>query len=231
MPRSPSASRALQRAKTIDQIKSIARGMMIKQGTASLSLRGIAGEMGVVPAALYRYYASRDDLITALIVDAFHSYAEALQAAYDANQKRSTADRIIAMGRAYRRWALDHLTDFHLIYGTPIPDYKAPAEVTTPESALGFVPLATTITEAVEQGDLKLEPLPDARLQPQLEGLASAYEGRFSPPVVYTGLIIWQQVHGFVILEAFGHMQTFGDTNLLYESELNDMLRRLGWRS
>ena len=67
--------RARVRAEMIDEIKTVARRHLATDG-ANLSLRAVARDMGMVSSALYRYFASRDDLLTALIIDAYDKVAE-----------------------------------------------------------------------------------------------------------------------------------------------------------
>ena len=90
----------------------MARQQMAEEGTAALSLRSIARRMGVTAPALYRYYADRDALITALITDAYNDLANTLEAARDAAPAGDYAQRIYDAALAYRRWALDHPTDY-----------------------------------------------------------------------------------------------------------------------
>src|ERR1039457_6153799 len=53
------------------EITEIARSQLATEGAAGLSLRAIAREMGMVSSAIYRYFPSRDDLLTSLITDAY----------------------------------------------------------------------------------------------------------------------------------------------------------------
>ncbi len=93
----PLTRRERVRAATIDEIKEIARRHIAEKGAAALSLRAIAREMGMTSPALYRYFASRDDLVTALIVDAYNSLADALEAARDACEEADHAGRLAAI--------------------------------------------------------------------------------------------------------------------------------------
>jgi AcrR family transcriptional regulator len=124
--------RESQRQDTREEIKAFARQQMAAEGTAALSLRAIARDMEMTAPALYRYFPSREDLITALIVDAFNALADALEAADAAPTQQDYGSRLRAVLMAYRGWALEHPTDFQLIYGNPIPGYSAPRELTVP---------------------------------------------------------------------------------------------------
>ena len=117
---------------TREEIKETARGLMAINGTAGLSLRAIAREMGMTAPALYHYYASLNDLITALILDAFTQLADTLETTAADPALTTVAERLTAVANANRQWALDHPLDFQLIYGNPIPDYEQPADITYP---------------------------------------------------------------------------------------------------
>ncbi|MBL8166000.1 MAG: helix-turn-helix transcriptional regulator, partial [Anaerolineae bacterium] len=65
----------------IQAIKDTARQLMAEHGTDGLSVRGIAKVLGITPPAIYHYFASLDELITALITDNFNALADALEAA------------------------------------------------------------------------------------------------------------------------------------------------------
>ena len=55
-------------------------GQVAEGGAGSVSLNAIARAMGMSPAALYRYFASRDALLAELVVEAYGSLADAVAA-------------------------------------------------------------------------------------------------------------------------------------------------------
>ena len=59
------------RAATIEEIKATALEQMRESGTTDIRFTDIARAMGMTPPALYRYFADRDELLSALIVDGF----------------------------------------------------------------------------------------------------------------------------------------------------------------
>ncbi len=218
------------RAATIDEIKQIARQHMAEKGAASLSLRAIAREMGMTSPALYRYFASRDDLVTALIVDAYHSLAETLRSARDAAPEDDHAARVLQTARAYRNWALAHPADYQLIFGTPIPGYHAPPEITDPAAAQSMMVFISILDSAYRAGALRQEEVtPELmeQLQPWIDKFG--YEG--SPAVVHLALAGWAQIHGLVSLELYGHLcapDAGGDAAALFETEIRAMMVRMG---
>jgi len=205
---------------------------MAEYGTAGLSLRGIARELDVTAPALYNYYARLDDLITALIVDAYTALAEVLEAA-DAGQPRARhADRLMAVLLAYREWAMAHPVDFSLIYGNPIPGYRAPAEATTPPARRGFAVILAILAEALASGEL--QPQPEHLHQPpdlhvRLPSAGETQAEPVPPAVIYLGVMGWTRIHGMIMLELFNHTDTLVDNHAaFYRHEVESLLRSIG---
>src|SRR5215469_12823473 len=122
----PAASiRARVRAEMIGEIKAVARRHLETDG-ANLSLRAVARDMGMVSSALYRYFASRDELLTALILDAYNALGDTVEAA-DAGitDRTKLRARWFASTGAVRSWALANPAEYALIYGSPVPGYAA----------------------------------------------------------------------------------------------------------
>lgn len=216
------------------EIKSIARAQMAENGTAALSLRAIATQMGMSAPSLYNYYPDRDALITALIVDAFNALADALIAARDSHADAHAVDRLIAVLMAYRGWAMDNPTEFQLIYGTPIPHYHAPREVTVPAVVRGFVVIVGLVEELLHSDRFMACPpydvIPDA-VRANLESMIRRDGYPVSPMAVYLGIVGWTQLHGLIALEAYHHLQAVvGDTEAHYYAQVLNMLRSFGVR-
>jgi AcrR family transcriptional regulator len=108
------------------EILTAARRQLADEGAAALSLRAIARELGMSSSAIYRYFPSRDELLTQLIVEAYESVGRAAQQAQAATRGQSTADQLRAVWRAVRSWALAHPHEYALIFGSPVPGYRAP---------------------------------------------------------------------------------------------------------
>lgn len=230
---SPSRRERLHDA-TREEIKTIARRHMAEQGTAAISLRGIAREMGITAPALYRYYADRDELITALIVDAYNATADTLEAVRDALPPEATTQRLLAMMLTYREWAVAHPADYALILGNPIPGYKAPSEITTPAARRTLVLFMEQIEVAWQQGQLTppveyRELLP--RFQQQIVGGPQHYGATMPHPALEVVLGMWGKLHGLISLELFGHLQPIvGDPRELYRFEALALLARMGYK-
>lgn len=219
--------REKQRENMLEEIKHLARQQMREKGTAGLSLNAIAREMDVSAPALYRYYDSRDALVTTLIYEAFTGLAEALEAAAAENQDRGPGVRLRAVLLAYRTWALEHPTDFELIYGNPIPGYAAPEDLTTPAAQRGFAVILMILADAHAAGRLHYP----AEMPAVPEGLSLRMPPGLDLPemVVHIGVMGWAQIHGMISLELFHHSTTMlSDPGLFYRHEVDSMLRRFG---
>jgi AcrR family transcriptional regulator len=130
MPKGPTP-RQLAREQNIERIKSLALTQLAETGAGSLSLRAIARELNLVSSAIYRYYASRDDLLTDLIVDAYGDLADRLEAAGSAG-RRGPRRRWVDTCLALRAWAVAEPHRWALIYGSTIPGYAAPPDTIAP---------------------------------------------------------------------------------------------------
>jgi len=105
------------RAELTREITEVARGQLATEGAGGLSLRAVARDMGMVSSAIYRYFPSRDDLLTALIVDGYNAIGEVAEQADAASPAGDYPGRWLAVGRAVRDWALAHPHEYALVYG------------------------------------------------------------------------------------------------------------------
>ncbi|WP_333618874.1 TetR/AcrR family transcriptional regulator [Dietzia sp.] len=123
--------RAAARAETMRRITELGLEQLDAEGVAGLSLREVARELGLVSSAVYRYVASRDDLLTLLLVDCFTSLAEAALGGDDGGAGRPPRRRYIAVAGRIRAWAVERPERWTLLYGSPVRGYAAPGEETT----------------------------------------------------------------------------------------------------
>lgn len=214
--------RERNRLATLSEIKTTARAQMAERGAAGLSLREVARQMGLSSAAIYRYFANRDDLVTALIVDAFTDLGGALDDADAALSPDDLFGRFVALAVAYRGWALAHPGDYALIFGTPIPGYHAPPEITQAAAQRGMGRFVEVALTAHRQGRGRRGPgAGEARSDPNVRDLP--------PDVRAMALASWGQMHGLVSLELFGHLDSLGvDPAALYRNEVVAMAEREG---
>lgn len=122
--------RAAAREEMMRRILEAGRAQLDRDGVESLSLREVSREIGVVSSAVYRYVASRDDLLTLLVVDCYNDVGDAVDADDQASAGESAKRRYIEVAARMRRWAAAHPERWTLLYGTPVRGYAAPSEQT-----------------------------------------------------------------------------------------------------
>ena len=148
VPMEQKAKTARQRAREeiTEEILAAARARLTSQGPGELSLRAVARDVGMVSSAVYRYFASRDELLTALLIEGYDSLGACVEEA-----DRSVTDRADISGRwtvacrAIRSWSIDHPGDYALLYGSPVPGYAAPQDTIAPATRVISVLIATMI--------------------------------------------------------------------------------------
>lgn len=184
-------------------IKDEARKQLAAEGAAKLSLRAVARELGMVSSALYRYFPSRDDLLTALIVDAYDAVGAAAETALaEAPDPDDHPARWIALCSAVRTWALAHPHEYALIYGSPVPGYTAPQDTIEPASRVGLA-LISIARDAHRSDGIALPPLAE-ELRPEAHRLAADIAPGLPPAVVVALVAAWSQLFGLISFEIFG---------------------------
>jgi AcrR family transcriptional regulator len=221
------------REAAISEIKATARRQMAEQGQAALSLGAIARAMGMTTPALYRYFESRDALITELIIDAYQALTRALEQADAATPSDAYAARFRALARAYRDWAVAHPHEYALIYGTPIPGYHAPRERTVPVAARILLAFGMLFKAAWEVGSLRI-PAAYTTMSSELRETAVQLMSDLSrdvhaPEVLLITLTVRGLLHSLVWAELYGHFPPgVTESGELYTLEVTAIGERLG---
>jgi AcrR family transcriptional regulator len=210
-----------------EAIKDAAWTQIAKKGAPALNLRAIARDLGITAPAIYNYFRRRDDLVTALIVDAFTSLGESQQQAGNSLPEDDLPGRLSALGRAYRGWAITYPQRYQLIFGTPIPGYEAPEDITIPAASWALMPLLAVIHDISEAGMLKTDfPPMSPALAEMLENWSQFSHG-LPAEVLYLGLVIWSRVHGLAMLEIGNQMPSFiTDPGEVFRREMDLLLQQ-----
>jgi len=205
----PQTRRERQREATYAEITRASRELLAEG--AELSLRAVAGRMGMTPPALYRYVASYQELVDLVAFEIDKAATATFAAAADALPEDDYAGRLVASTTEFRMWALGNPREFGLAFANPISDTRNLRREMLTLSCSGHlctdqmralwehnhfpVPsldeLSPTVREAV------LDPLIPANL----EGLAMEDRG-----LVWLYMQGWNVLYGVVALEVFGHM-------------------------
>ncbi|NEK58281.1 TetR/AcrR family transcriptional regulator [Geodermatophilus sabuli] len=201
----PTTARERVRAELTAEITDAARRQLAEVGAAALSLRAVARELGMASSALYRYFPSRDDLLTRLIIDGYDALGAAAEAADDASAP--PRQRWLAVCRAVRSWASRHPHEYALLYGSPVPGYAAPRD-TVPAAARVGVLLGRILGDAARHGALP-EAAGGSRDPSLISDDTVAVLGGEHPAldddVRLRALLAWSAIYGTVSFELFGH--------------------------
>ena len=208
------------RAQVREEVKQAALRQLAESGPAGVSVSAIGKQLGVSGPALYRYFASRDELLTELVIDAYDDLAGALRAAGRAPGHPPRA-RFEALVRAYRSWALAQPHRYRLLFGPPLPGYDAHAERLVHAAQAVMNPLLETLREL---GDGTAIP-PGQPLASQLPAWAQRHGLDIDPATALRAVLIWSRLHGFVSLEIAGNFASMGiDPGQVFEIQLTTML-------
>ena len=139
--------RERRRLATREEILTAARELLLEVGPEALSLRQVARRADFSPAALYTYFASRDELVSSLFAESFERL--------DAYLRRVPVDlppdqRAVELGVAYMDFARDNPMDLRCIL-TADPRDLPPSS----GKALGLGAaklIGQTFREGMEQG-------------------------------------------------------------------------------
>jgi len=214
------------------EILAVAREHLARHGAAALSLRSVARDLEMVPSALYRYFPSRDALLSALIQEAYESLADEGEQASQAAFARdgTVGDRWLATPRAMRNWALAHPHEWGLIFGTPVPGYQAPESTVVPYARLAAA-LVRPMIEAQRAGQLgEVKPISSSdELRDAVAPVTEAVLPGFPPSAVVRVLVVWTSLVGAISLELFGHWNnTVLDPELFFEETIRQAATTVG---
>lgn len=225
------------REETTRGIKAIARQQLADNGTNGISLRGIAREIGMTAPAIYNYFPKLDDLITALIVDAFTAHADVVDNAIAEHD--NPLDALRAGLHAYRDWAVQRPSDFDLIYGNPIPGYEAPGDITVPLAARPQEAFTRCMIEAQASRQLSIPPeyqqVPRS-IQNHVRGwlyerVPDIKDVPNHMQILYMMIVGFSRIHGIIMLEIHHHIDsTIGDVDIFFKREVENYLQHIGMK-
>src|SRR4051794_7170691 len=224
----PSARERI-RAELTAEITDAARRQLAEVGAAALSLRAVAREVGMVSSAVYRYFPSRDDLLTRLIIDGYDDLGAAAEAAD--LPSAPPLERWLAVCRAVRTWALAHPHEYALLYGSPVPGYRAPQD-TVPAAARVGVVLGRILGDAAHAGLL-----PDGTgerdpglVSDEAVAVLGGEHAALDETVRVRGLFAWSAVFGTISFELFGHfVGSVEDGDRYFDRVMTDLAHLIGF--
>lgn len=217
-----SGIRERNRADVEARLLAAARAELRRVGAAALSVRAVARELGMAPSALFRYVDSRDDLLTLLIVDAYGDLGDHIAAALAPLDRADLRGRWRAIAHGVRDWAHAHPHQYALLYGSPVPEYHAPAERTADPGTRVINELIALARDAPAD---RPAPGPPGLTDAEAAALAQAVIaplGADGPPIdarrFTNGTLAWTSLLGAVSAEVFEQLGAeFARNDALFE--------------
>lgn len=200
----PRTARERARAELTAEILAAARRQLGEAGAVGLSLRSVARELGMASSAVYRYFTSRDELLTALLVQSYNEIGEAAEGADRPGD--APGERWLAVWRGARGWALANRHEYALLFGTPVPGYAAP-HITVEVAGRMPLVLAAIVADAKRAGELAPPPGPacdPASINPDMLNMLQGMT--FGVDEVARLILAWNRLVGIIGYELHGHL-------------------------
>lgn len=221
-------SRAENRAHTERRIIELGRRHLARDGAAGLSLRAIARDLNMVSSAVYRYVATRDDLLTLLLVDGYQELADTVAHARDRAPGWNHRERLMLACNAFRAWAVAEPARYALLYGSPVPGYRAPAEQTVAPGTAVVTLLLTELSAAHSTGETVsvADPEPVPELADSFDAIRTEFGINLPDWLLARAVGLWTGLVGAASLEVFGQYgpDTFDRPDILFESLIGQLL-------
>jgi AcrR family transcriptional regulator len=213
------------RAEALEEIRRHGYDQIAAGGPAALSLNGIAKAMGMSGPAMYRYFASRNELLVTLVTESFDDLAHALEAAADATRDALPESRLRAVTHAYRDWARSSPHRYRLVFGSTYGTGELDPDGIIPAASRSMAVLLAGLADLDATGPMPKLGDPALRREIRRWGKARAGGQVSDPGVLLLGLLGWSRLHGIVSLEIEGFYEQVGvDPGLLYESEIQHLI-------
>ncbi|WP_145802126.1 TetR/AcrR family transcriptional regulator [Kribbella amoyensis] len=220
-----------QRAATVVEIKVAARKLLVEGGAQAVGLRAVARELGLSAPALYRYFGSHDDLVSALIADLYGDLTEYLEQARDTSE--DLGEQLFLVAGGLRDWALAHPAEFGLLFGAPVPNLDDERHELTEshQAAMRFGAVFKDLVAQVYHQQPFPSP-PDEDLGPvlveQLREKSDFFDG-IPAGAVYLALNYWTRLYGLICMEVFGQLHwALEDAGAYFEAQLREIGEALG---
>lgn len=207
--RAPVALTARQRARAevTAEILAAARRQLAAEGTSGVNLRALARDLGMPSSGIYRYFSTKEELLTRLIFDAYNSVGAATEASQGGIEPTDLLGRFSAACWAVRRWALENPYEYGLVFGAPVPDYQSPEGTLAAAARVPAVLAAILIDSAkarrrARTREIALTEAGRRAITPAVGFFADA----LPPERVQRAIMTWSGLFGAISFELYGHL-------------------------
>jgi AcrR family transcriptional regulator len=213
------------RAEALAEIRRHGYDQIAAGGPTALSLNGIAKAMGMSGPALYRYFASRDELLATLVTESYEDMARTLEAAAAAVHDKPAETRLRTTMNAYRDWARSSPHRYRLVFGSTYGSGELDPDRIIPAAARSMALLLAGLADLDPATPAPKVDSPALRRELRRWGKVRAGDQTSDPGVLLLGLIAWSRMHGIVSLEIEGFYDQVGvDPGLLFEAEIQHLI-------
>jgi AcrR family transcriptional regulator len=214
------------RAETLTEIKEHALAQLAEGGPDAVSLSAISRSMRMSGPALYRYFASREALLTTLVAESYNALADAMARASDEASDAGPAQRFRAVADAYRAWAVASPHRYQLIFASTYGSGLLDPDRTVPAAHRNMQVLVDAVRGII--GD---EAASDDRASStdQLREWVDTRPDLDEVPVaaLHLAMRAWTRLHGVVSLELNGVFKSMAiDSGELFAAEVDEILAR-----
>ncbi|GGL43375.1 TetR/AcrR family transcriptional regulator [Nocardia jinanensis] len=220
------------RKATLQEIHEAVRTLLVEQGPAAVTINAVARQVGMSGPALYHYYAGHDALIGAVTADFFDELATAMEQVRDARAHAPVGERILAVCRAMRTWAISHPAEFGWIFAAPITPLNREPDSERHQAGRRFERVLLDLT--IELWQTRPFPVPDpadlpASLREQLITYSATIGEQLPPAAAHVFLSCWIRLYGLLCMEVLHQLDfAYSDLEPVYEECLHDLTRVLG---
>ena len=206
-------------------------------GYDAVQMRDVAASAGVALGTIYRYFESRDALLTKLIIDSYDSLGRAAESAEARISRDDPGGRFRAICHAVRRWALANRHEYFLIYGTPVPGYQAPQDTVGPATRVADLMIALLVESDMARPRLSQSVAATpatAALHRALAPIRAGVSNEISDAELASGLSVFSALFGAVSFELSGQLHNVikdgeASRRAYFDSQIDGWLAVLSW--
>ncbi|WP_067837714.1 TetR/AcrR family transcriptional regulator [Nocardia lijiangensis] len=220
------------RKATLKEIHEAVRTLLVEQGPAAVTINAVARQVGMSGPALYHYYPGHDALVGAVTADFFDDLAIAMEQVRDARARAPVGERILAVCRAMRTWAITHPAEFGWIFAAPITPLNRQPDSERHRAGQRFERVLLDLT--IELWQTRPFPVPDpaelpSSLREQLITYSATIGEQLPPAAAHVFLSCWIRLYGLLCMEVLHQLDfAYSDLEPVYEECLRDLTGILG---
>ncbi|GAA1990405.1 TetR/AcrR family transcriptional regulator [Amycolatopsis minnesotensis] len=220
------------RQAALEEIHGAARTLLVEQGPAAVTINAVARRVGMSGPALYHYYAGHDELVGAVTADFVRELTATMEQARDARDGAPVGERILAVCRTMRSWAIAHPAEFGWVFASPVAAPNRQPDSPRHRAGQQFEQVLLDLTAELWRTSPFPVPDPDGLPSAQLDQLTAyseSIDGRLPPEAAHVFLSCWIRLYGLLCMEVLHQLDfAYADLEPVFEECLRDITGILG---